>query len=379
MLRAQALLRPRLAHIAAVNARLWPRRATSTSIQSSLGTPLTAIRPGHELDNSKLISYLKDRGVLDGNVDNYAIKQFANGQSNPTFVVCSGQRNLLVVRKQPPGKLLKGAHAVDREHQVMSSLAKETGPNSVPVPIMRGFCDDPSIVGTPFFFYDYVHGRFFKDPSLPSAVSPEERRNMYFSMIDTLARIHCSDIKKLDLTGFTAKGRADAPSEPYVLRQITQWSKMYKATATETIDDMNELMRELPKAYPSCNGGSLGVLVHGDYRIDNLLFEPQGPNVLAVLDWELSTLGDNMADIAYFCMSYDFEPDNPFFCGLKGRDLVQLGIPSKEEVLRMYTEQMAAQSSFPSSYAHIVAGEIDYYSAFAFFRSCAILQVIILF
>jgi acyl-CoA dehydrogenase family protein 10 len=337
---------------------------------------VSAIRPGHELNAPKLISYLKDRGALDRSIDNYTIKQFANGQSNPTFVVSSGQQNLLVVRKQPPGKLLKGAHAVDREHLVMCALAKDTGRNSVPVPTMRGFCDDPSVVGTPFYFYDYVNGRFFKDPSLPTAKSPEERRDMYFSMIDTLARIHSCDIKKLDLAGFTAKGKASAPSEPYVLRQIAQWSKMYKATATEAIDDMNELMRELPKAYPYCNDGNLGVLVHGDYRIDNLLFDPQGPNVLAVLDWELSTLGDNMADFAYFCMSYDFEPDNAFFCGLKGRDLSQLGIPTRDEALQMYVKQMAVHSA-SSSNAHIIAGEIDYYSAFAFFRSCAILQVIL--
>lgn len=345
-------------------------------IRGSASSPLTAIRPGHELDTQKLISYLKDHGALDRGVSDYTIKQFANGQSNPTFVISTpDQRNVLVVRKQPPGKLLKGAHAVDREHQVMAALGRDAGGNAVPVPTMRGFCSDPTIVGTPFFYYDFVNGRFFKDPSLPDAQSPEERRRVYFSMIDTLARIHSADVKALQLSGFVAKtSRTDTHTEPYVLRQLAQWSKMYRATATEAIDDMDELMLRLPKLYPHCNDKSCGVLVHGDYRIDNLLFEPNEPNVLAVLDWELSTLGDNMADFAYFCMAYDFEPNNPFFRGLKGRDLASLGIPTKEEALQMYVRQMAAHSA--STKAHLVAGELDYYSAFAFFRSCAILQVI---
>jgi aminoglycoside phosphotransferase (APT) family kinase protein len=201
--------------------------------------PTTDIRKAHTFDEKMLVAYLQSHNVISHN--GVRIKQFANGQSNPTFVVYDATGSRVVVRKQPPGKLLRGAHAVDREFRVMSALQD----SNVPVPLTRGFCSDTSILGTPFYFYDFVDGRFFKDPSLPTVISAEERAKLYHSMLDALARIHSVDIDRIDLGDFGARRAGQGGTSPYVLRQIQTWTKMYRATETETIADMDRLIAEL--------------------------------------------------------------------------------------------------------------------------------------
>ena len=215
---------------------------TSEFVRRSLSedyAPTTDIRKAHTFDEKMLVAYLQSHNVIGQH--GVRIKQFANGQSNPTFVVHDATGAKVVVRKQPPGKLLRGAHAVDREFKVMSALQD----TNVPVPLTRGFCSDTSILGTPFYFYDFVDGRFFKDPSLPTVSSAEERAKLYYSMLDVLARIHSVDIDRLDLADFGARRTGNAGTSPYVLRQIQTWTKMYRATETETIPDMDRLIAEL--------------------------------------------------------------------------------------------------------------------------------------
>ena len=206
---------------------------------------MTDIRAGHDFDHKKLINYLKETNTLSKTEDAFTIKQFANGQSNPTFIVSDAKGPKLVVRKQPNGKLLVGAHAIDREYKVMTALQ-----DIVPVPATRGYCNDISILGTPFYYYEYVPGRFFKDPAMLNVSCRNERTKIYENMIDTLAKIHSLDVDKCGLGGFGKRVTSSSPQPPYVLRQIKTWSRMYQDTATEVIEDMDILMKELPDLLP---------------------------------------------------------------------------------------------------------------------------------
>jgi len=339
----------------------------SVRLCSSFTSPTSTVRKSHRFDENKLINYLKDKGILKSSTVD--IKQFAHGQSNPTFLITS-ESEKLVIRKQPPGALLKGAHAVDREYRLISSLQE----SNVPLPISKIFCKDDSIIGTPFFCYDYVEGRFFKDPSLPNISSAQGRFEIYSTMLDTLARVHSVDIDKCNLSDYGSRvvpsDDSTKPVTPYVLRQVRTWTKQYRACETQVIPDMDYLIDMLPQLLPP-DAESSSTLVHGDYRIDNLIFHPEKPEVVAVLDWELSTLGDPMSDFAYNCIAYFVPPTNPFFRGLLGLSLESLGIPTLEEAVRIYGDRLTAHSS---SQAAPTRETVDFYVAFSFFRSCAILQ-----
>jgi aminoglycoside phosphotransferase (APT) family kinase protein len=224
---------------------LSPGQYTARCFSNEFETPTTDVRSGHAFDEQKLVSYLQKDGVLSKEGANYEVKQFSNGQSNPTFILNDGSGSKLVVRKQPDGKLLAGAHAVDREYTVMQALQ-----GTVPVPKVRGFCDDASVLGTPFFCYDYVEGRFFKDPAMLDLSCRAERSKIYENMIETLAKIHSVDVDKCGLGTYGKRVNAASPQTPYVVRQIKTWSRAYLATATEPIEDMDVLMGELAGLLP---------------------------------------------------------------------------------------------------------------------------------
>jgi acyl-CoA dehydrogenase family protein 10 len=355
-----------------------PLLAHRTLIDTS-HSPLSNVRTAHKFEESKLISYLKSKDVLPKEGTSINFKQFTHGQSNPTFIleVDGADKERIIVRKQPPGKLLKGAHAVDREYRVMTALSSDSSSGSnVPVPKTLLNCLDSEIIGTPFFCYKFVDGRFYKSPQLPS-VDPARKHAMYKGMLDTLAKIHSIDVDQCGLGDYgvrmgTVTGDDQTPPVlPYVQRQVKTWSRQYKSTETETIEDMEDLMKNLPRLLPH-NAEDHSCLVHGDYRMDNLIFNIDEDTVAAVLDWELSTLGDRLSDLAYNSIVYHLDPSSSFVAGLKGLDLEKEGIPSQHEAIRYYGERLEFHSkgrlSAPS------AKELDYYLAFSFFRVCAILQ-----
>jgi len=250
-----------------------------------------------------------------------SIKKFKGGQSNPTYLLTTPAKSY-VLRRKPPGKLLPSAHAVDREYKVMTAL----GPLGFPVPKTYALCNDAEIIGTPFFIMDYVEGRIFWDSSLPE-VSKEERAPLYNMLVDTLADLHMIDYNAVGLGDFGKPGN-------YFGRQIDRWSKQYKAAETTAIDEMDALIGWLPGAIPAEDATSI---VHGDFRFDNVIIHPTEPKALAVLDWELSTLGHPLADFTYFLMAWHFPPN--VRGGLAGMDIAALGIPSLEDAVARYSKR----------------------------------------
>jgi aminoglycoside phosphotransferase (APT) family kinase protein len=282
-----------------------------------------------------------------------AARQFKGGQSNPTYLLETPGRRY-VLRRKPPGKLLPSAHAVDREFRVISALHCQNFP--VPEPLI--YCADADVVGTPFFVMSYVEGRIFWEPYLPEA-NPAERAGIYDGANATLARLHAFDPSAIGLADY---GRG----ENYVARQIERWSKQYRASETEAIDDMERLIAWLPQHLPPPGPVRL---IHGDFRLDNTIIAPNGTDVLAVLDWELSTLGDPLADFSYHLMKYHMPPtDSGGGTGtLVGQDLDALGIPSEKH----YIEAYAARTGLDPR------PHLNVYLAYNFFRIAAILQGIV--
>jgi aminoglycoside phosphotransferase (APT) family kinase protein len=281
------------------------------------------------------------------------VRQFKGGQSNPTYLL-ETPRQSYVLRRKPPGKLLPSAHAVDREFRVISALHSQGFPVAAPVL----YCDDPAIVGTAFYVMGFVAGRVFWEPHMPGA-QPAERRAVYDAMNATIARLHAFDPAAIGLPDF---GRG----ENYVARQVERWSKQYRASQTETIDEMERLIAWLPAHIPPAGRVRL---VHGDYRLDNVILAPDGPRVLAVLDWELSTLGDPLADFSYHLMKYHMPPTNSGASTgtLVGHDLAALGIPSLESYVDAYVARTGLDPR-----PHLPA-----YLAYNFFRIAAIYQGIV--
>ena len=279
-----------------------------------------------------------------------AVRQFKGGQSNPTYLLETPGRRF-VLRRKPPGKLLPSAHAVDREFRVISALHRQNFP--VPEPIV--YCEDADVVGTPFFVMSHVDGRIFWEPHLPGA-NPAERTAIYDAANATIARLHALDPAAIGLADY---GRG----ENYVARQVARWSKQYRASETATIDDMERLIAWLPNNLPPPGPVRL---VHGDFRLDNTILAPDAPKVLAVLDWELSTLGDPLADFSYHLMKYHMPPtDSGGGTGsLVGHDLRALGIPS----MAPYVDAYVARTGLDPR-PHLNA-----YLAYNFFRIAAILQ-----
>jgi aminoglycoside phosphotransferase (APT) family kinase protein len=270
----------------------------------------------HRFPTDRLLAWMTRH--VDGFRGPLAVEQFRGGQSNPTFRLAAGGKRY-VLRRKPPGKLLPSAHAVDREYRVISAL----GQTEVPVAKTYALCLDDGIIGTAFYIMDYVEGRIFWDPTLPE-LAPAQRWAIYDAMNGVIAALHKVDYDKIGLGDFGRPGN-------YVARQIDRWSKQYRASQTEKIEAMDRLMEWLPKNVPAEDETAI---VHGDYRLDNMIFHPTEPRVLAVLDWELSTLGSPLGDFSYHMMTWELGPEA--YRGLGGKDLKALGIPSKEDYLAMY-------------------------------------------
>jgi aminoglycoside phosphotransferase (APT) family kinase protein len=304
------------------------------------------VAEAHRFDPRRLEDYL--RAHLPGFAGPLAVRQFKGGQSNPTYLLES-PCGKYVMRRKPPGKLLRSAHAVDREYRVISALHRAGFP--VPKPYLM--CDDEEVVGTAFFVMAYVEGRIFWNLDLPD-VTGHERAAIYDQVNKTIADLHNLDWKALGLEDFGRPGN-------YFSRQIARWSAQYRASETASIGAMDRLMEWLPGNIPADESSAL---VHGDYRLDNLILHPTEPRVLAVLDWELSTIGHPLGDFTYHLMAWQMSETGVGSAGLKGKDLHLLGIPTEEEYVRAYCERTGRDG---------IANR-DFYSAYNFFRIAAILQ-----
>ncbi len=304
---------------------------------------LVPVLPNHRFDEAALDRYLREH--LAGYAGNAEIRQFQGGQSNPTFHLRTRDQEF-VLRKKPPGVLLASAHAVDREYAVLSALAK----TDVPVPQTRLLCTDDGVIGQMFYVMDHVPGRIFADGMLPDS-NPEERAAIYDSMNDVFARLHKVDWRSVGLEGF---GKPDG----YVARQVSRWSKQYVASNVPDCPAMNQVMAWLPANDP---GDDEAAIAHGDFRLGNLIVHPTEPRVVAVLDWELATIGHPLADLAYNCMSYHLPAGTGR--GFADVDLATLGIPTEEEYLAAYCRR-TGRSTVPNW---------NFYMVFALFRIAAIL------
>jgi aminoglycoside phosphotransferase (APT) family kinase protein len=303
------------------------------------------------LDAARLEAYLA--ASVKGFAGPLTIRQFKGGQSNPTYLLDTPARRY-VLRRKPPGKLLPSAHAVDREFRVIEALHRQDFP--VAEPIL--FCADEAIAGTAFYVTGFADGRVFWEPQMPGS-NPGERAAIYDAMNRTIARLHAFDPQRIGLADF-GKG------ENYVARQVERWSKQYRASETEKIDAMERLIDWLPAHIPP---GGAPRLVHGDYRLDNLIIARDGADILAVLDWELSTLGDPLADFTYHLMTWHM-PQSDSAAGtasLVGHDLAALGIPT----MAAYVDLYVARTGLDPRPA------LPVYLAYNFFRIAAILQGII--
>jgi aminoglycoside phosphotransferase (APT) family kinase protein len=301
----------------------------------------------HAFDHDALAAYLRAQGLRCA--DALKVEQFAGGQSNPTYLVTAGH-DRYVLRRKPPGALLPSAHAVDREYRIMRALAD----SGIPVPRVFALCDDASVIGTAFFLMEYVQGRVFWDPTLPG-VEPAERGALYDELNRVIAALHAVDHQAVGLGDYGRPGH-------YLARQIDRWTRQYRATQTQRIDAMEHLIEWLPAHLPASDETTL---VHGDYRIDNVIFHPTQPRILAVLDWELSTLGHPLADLAYHVMTWRVSADE--FRGILGADLARLGIPQETAYVQAYCRRTGRAG----------IAEWDYYLAFNMFRMASILQGIL--
>ena len=306
----------------------------------------------HQIDLQALARYLEAH--LPGFAGPLQAELFKGGQSNPTYKLSTPSRSYVMRSKPgPAAKLLPSAHAIEREFRVMHALAA----SPVPVAQMLCLCEDESIIGRAFYVMEFVQGRVFWDQSLPG-MSPAERGAIYGEMNRVIAALHKVDFAAIGLSDYGRPGN-------YFERQIGRWSKQYAASITQPIAAMDALIDWLPRSIPAAARDEAQVsIVHGDYRLDNLMFHPSEPRVIAVLDWELSTLGHPMADFAYHCMSWHISPG--VFRGIGGLDIAGLGIPDKNQYLRSYCER--TQTTLPT------AAEWNFYLAYNLFRIAAILQ-----
>jgi aminoglycoside phosphotransferase (APT) family kinase protein len=299
-----------------------------------------------QLDTTRLGRYLDNH--IDGFSKLRSAEKFAGGQSNPTYLL-SADSGKYVLRRKPPGILLKSAHAVDREFRVISALSE----TDVPVAEAYHLCEDDDVIGSMFYVMSYVEGRIFWNPVIEE-VQTVERTAIYDEMNRVLAALHSVDIDSVGLGDFGRPGN-------YFERQVGRWTKQYLASETETIEPMDELMRWLPEHMPADDGQI--ALVHGDYRLDNMIFHPTKPEVVAVVDWELSTLGHPLADLAYQCMQWRM-PNQGLSRGLANIDTAALGIPTEAAYVDAYCRRTGRDG----------ISNWSFYLAFSFFRLASIVQ-----
>jgi aminoglycoside phosphotransferase (APT) family kinase protein len=308
------------------------------------------VRDLHRFDANRLADYM--RSHVEGFHGQLAVTQFRGGQSNPTYLLESSSGKY-VLRRKPPGKLLKSAHAVDREFRVISALYAA----GFPVPRPYALCTDEAIIGTIFFIMEFVDGRIFWDLDLPG-MDPEERRTIYDNANQTIADLHNFDVSNIGLEDYGKPGN-------YFARQISRWTKQYLASETTKIEEMERLIAWLPEHIPDDN--SIAV-VHGDFRLDNMIVHATEPRVIAVLDWELSTIGHPLGDFTYHLMAWQMPEIGIGSTGLVGKDLAALGIPSEDDYVASYCQRTGRSGGIPHR---------NFYAAYNFFRLAGILQGIV--
>ncbi len=304
------------------------------------------VRDAHRFDAARLAEFLTSH--VDDFCGPLAVEEFRGGQSNPTYLLKAESGNY-VLRRKPPGKLLKSAHAVDREYRVISALYG----SGFPVPRPYVLCEDDGIIGTSFYVMEFVEGRIFWSLDLPG-LEPDERAAIYDDVNATLARLHTTDYKAVGLEDFGAPGN-------YFERQISRWTGQYRASETRQIDSMDRLIDWLPDNLPADDSVSV---VHGDYRLDNMVLHPTEPRVIAVLDWELSTIGHPLADFTYHLMAWQMPEIGIGSVGLADKPLAELGIPAVDDYTDTYC-QRTGRDGIPDR---------DFCAAYNFFRLAAILQ-----
>ena len=309
------------------------------------------VAEAHRFDEARLADYLARH--IDDFTRPLTVRQFRGGQSNPTYQVATPNR-AYVLRRKPPGKLLPSAHAVDREYRIIAALY----PTGFPVAKPYVLCEDETVIGTPFYVMEYVEGRIYWGPLMPG-LPASERAAIYDAMNATLSQLHALDYEKLGLVDFGKPGN-------YIGRQIARWTKQYLASETEPIPEMHQLIDWLPKHLPA---EERSTIVHGDFRLDNMILHPLRPEILAVLDWELSTVGDPLADFTYHLMQWLMPPEisTSGAGSLMGIDLAALGIPTMDTYVAKYCAR-TGRAGIPN---------LDYYAAYNFFRLAGILQGIV--
>ncbi|NXS96475.1 ACD10 dehydrogenase, partial [Jacana jacana] len=328
--------------------------AALKELETHLGFPLQgfvpytcSVRPSAEIPKDQLQKYLEN--VLSVQATGpLVLRQFGHGQSTRTYYVKFGDR-LLVLKKEPSDSLCPLGSVVKREYRVLKALS-EAG---VPVPTVLALCEDKSTLGTPFYLMEHCAGRIYRDTSLPT-LQPSQQRAIYAAMSQVLSKIHSVDLRAAKLEDLGEHGN-------YIQQQVETWTKQYRAMETHVIPAMERLIEWLPLHFPESQKTTV---VHGDFRVDNLVFHPDRPEVLAVLGWKLSTLGDPISDLANNCMAYFLPPHFNALRGLRKCDLEHLGIPTAEEYSQMYCDHMGMEH--PENW--------NFYMAFAFFRLAAALQ-----
>jgi aminoglycoside phosphotransferase (APT) family kinase protein len=321
-------------------------------MEANTGTKPVA--DSHAFDIGALQTYLQTH--LPGFEGPLSVEQFKGGQSNPTYkLVTPGSAYVMRTKPGPAAKLLASAHAIDREFTVMSALHG----TDVPVPRMHLLCEDESVIGRAFYVMQFMPGRVLWDQSLPD-IPKQERAAYYDEMNRVIAALHQVDVAAAGLAGYGRPGN-------YFERQIGRWSKQYQASITEPIEAMDRLIDWLPAHVPaSARDESQVSVVHGDYRLDNVMFHPTEPRAIAVLDWELSTIGHPLADFSYHCMSWHIQPGQ--FRGIGGLDLAALGIPDEKTYVRRYCERTCRAD--PDA----MMADWNFYLAYNMFRLAGILQ-----
>jgi len=316
----------------------------NTPVPTTATNESVPVLDAHRFDEDALTRFMSDH--VDGFAPPLEVTQFQGGMSNPTFMLTDGNGKRYVLRKKPPGKLLPSAHAVDREFKVISAL------NATDVPVAKAYalCEDDAIIGQAFYIMEFLEGRVFRDVALPN-LPPDERRAIYEAMNDALAKLHSVDFAAIGLSDY---GRVGG----YISRQVRRWSQQYEASKTDEIPEMDKLTAWLNDNMPD---DSLTTIVHGDFRLENLIYHPTEPRVLAVVDWELGTLGNPLSDLAYNCLTYHYA--DPRWGDIIDLDYEATGIPSEEDYVAQYCARTGREID-----------DYTYYLVLSLFRFAAIIQ-----